>query len=69
MAVRHDEVSRGQWWYEGGSAAVRALMMKKRDDWDGTGRRPMAAIAVVRPDDPFEAIRPATGVMLRVRTR
>ena len=71
VAVRHDEVSRGETWMHGGSdevlARVRADEAKWRW-WDNPRvRRPLASLVALRPEDVFEAGHPETGVALRVR--
>jgi hypothetical protein len=69
-AVRRDAVSRGELWVHTGSNAVRDLLLARQEEWRWWGAeaaRPMVSVAVLRPDDPFEAGRPAKGVAVRVR--
>lgn len=72
-AVRHDAISRYQTWRHG-APDVLAFLARREAEWRWWGdrleaiRRPIAVIAVVRPEDRFEAGRPEKGAALRVRT-
>ncbi len=73
VAVRHDDVSRGETWMHSGSDEVRDYVQVREREWrwwggeSGKAQRPMGSLVVLRPDDEFEVGRPAEGVALRVR--
>jgi hypothetical protein len=68
VAVRHDKVTDNQRRFAGGSNAVRAYMLHLEQEWNWHGRRPLATVQIVRPEDPFEVAKPASGEMIRIRT-
>ncbi len=71
-AVRHDALSHYQTWRHG-MPEVLEFMTRREDQWRWWGdrpeaiRRPHAVVAVIRPEDPYEAGRPEQGIALRVR--
>ena len=71
VAVRHDEMSRGETWMHSGSDEVRDFMRAREREWrwweNASVRRPLVSLVAVRPEDEFEVARPAQGVALRVR--
>lgn len=71
VAVRHDEVSRGETWIHGGSDDVIAMVRTRESEWrwwnNPNVRRPLASLVDVRPGDLFEAGRPEHGVAVRLR--
>ncbi|MBE7539224.1 MAG: prenyltransferase [Opitutaceae bacterium] len=71
VAVRHDEVSRGDTWMHGGSEAVLSLVRSREEEWrwwdNPKVRRPLASLVALRPGDTFEAGVPTEGVALRLR--
>lgn len=71
VAVRHDEVSRGETWMHSGSDEVLSFVRAREATWrwwdGGPAVRPLVSLAALRPDDEFEAGRPARGLALRVR--
>lgn len=67
VAVRHDKVTGNQRRFAGGSNAVRAYMLRREQEWNWMGRRPLASLQVIRPGDRFESAAPASGEMIRVR--
>lgn len=71
VAVRHDAVSRFQTWMHGGSPAVREVVKAQSTAWQWWDnpqiQRPLVSIVALTPADSFEAGRPESGVVLRVR--
>lgn len=71
VAVRHDEISRGETWIHGGSDEVIAKVRNRESEWrwwnNPNVRRPLASLVDLRPDDVFEAGRPDQGVAMRLR--
>ncbi|MBP7143157.1 MAG: hypothetical protein KBA71_14705 [Opitutaceae bacterium] len=71
VAVRHDEMSRGETWMHGGSDEVLEFVRSREKDWrwwdNPRVRRPLASLVALRPEDKFEAGHPETGVALRLR--
>lgn len=71
VAVRHDDVSRGETWMHSGSDEVRDFVRARESDWrwweNAKVSRPLVSLVALRPDDEFEVARPAKGVALRVR--
>jgi len=69
-AVRHDAVSRGETWRHG-SRAVLEFLREREPEWrwwdNPEVQRPMVSLVAVNPQDEFEAARPETGIVLRVR--
>mgnify|MGYP000095912231 CR=1 FL=1 len=68
VAVRHDEMSRGETWMHSGSDEVRDFVQARENEWrwwsgeQGKSYRPMASLVALRPEDEFEVGRPAQGV-------
>lgn len=71
VAVRHDEISRGETWMHGGSDEVLARVRAHEAEWrwwdNPQVRRPLASLVALRPGDEFEAGRPDSGVAVRLR--
>jgi hypothetical protein len=71
VAVRHDEVSRGETWMHSGSNEVLENVRARERDWrwwgESRAQRPLVSLVAVRPEDEFETARPAQGIALRVR--
>ncbi|MBX7121885.1 MAG: terpene cyclase/mutase family protein [Opitutaceae bacterium] len=71
VAVRHDEVSRGETWMHGGADEVLDFVRSRESDWrwwdNPRVRRPLASLVTLRPEDTFEAGHPKAGVVLRLR--
>lgn len=71
VAVRHDEVSRGETWMHGGLDAVLDFVRSREHDWrwwdNPRVRRPLASLVALQPEDTFEAGHPKAGVVLRLR--
>ena len=71
VAIRHDAVSGMKTWMHGGSPEVLEFVRRRELEWRWWDNpqiaRPMLSIVAVRPEDEFEAARPAKGVTLRVR--
>jgi len=71
VAVRHDEVSRGETWMHSGSDEVRDFVKATEHDWrwweNSNVERPLVSLVALRPEDEFEVARPTKGVALRVR--
>jgi hypothetical protein len=71
VAVRHDEMSRGETWIHSGADEVRDFVQAREREWrwweNAQVRRPLVSLVAVRPEDEFEVARPAQGVALRVR--
>jgi hypothetical protein len=73
VAVRHDEMSRGETWMHSGSDEVRDFVQARESEWRwwggelGRAHRPMGSLVALRPEDEFEVGRPEKGVTLRVR--
>jgi hypothetical protein len=71
VAVRHDEVSRGETWMHGGSPEVLEFVRSREADWrwwnGAEARRPVVSLVALTPADTFEVARPDRGVALRVR--
>lgn len=71
VAARHDAVSQGQTWMHAGSTAVERYVREREGDWrwwdNPEIRRPLVSLVAVQPGDEFEAGRPETGVLVRVR--
>ena len=73
VAVRHDEMSRGETWMHSGSDEVRDFVQEREAQWRWwdtamtAARRPLGSLVVLRPEDELEVGRPEKGVALRVR--
>ncbi|HRE84040.1 MAG TPA: prenyltransferase/squalene oxidase repeat-containing protein [Opitutaceae bacterium] len=71
VAVRHDDVSRGETWIHGGSDEVIAKVRTLESEWrwwnNPNVHRPLASLVDLRPGDPFEAGCPDHGVAVRLR--
>ena len=73
VAVRHDDMSRGETWMHSGSDEVRDFVQVRErawrwwDDTDTAAHRPLVSLVALRPEDEFEVGRPAKGIALRVR--
>lgn len=71
VAVRHDGVTKGTTWMHGGSDEVLELVRAREAEWrwwdSPRCARPLVSIVAVRPEDEFEADRPAAGMAIRVR--
>ncbi|MBM4019387.1 MAG: terpene cyclase/mutase family protein [Planctomycetes bacterium] len=73
VAVRHDAVTRFRTRILGGAPGVQDCVRRFMDQWkwwdEGNTdlRRPMASLAAVGPEEPFERDRPARGIRLRLR--
>ena len=71
VAVRHDEVSRGETWMHSGSDEVRDFVKSRENAWrwweNSNVERPLVSLVALRPDDELEVARPSKGVALRVR--
>jgi hypothetical protein len=71
VAVRNDEMSRGETWMHGGSDEVLDFVRGRESDWrwwdNPRVRRPLASLVALRPEDRFEVGHPQEGVALRVR--
>jgi hypothetical protein len=71
VAVRHDEVSRGETWMHSGSDEVRDFVQAREGEWrwwqNERVQRPLVSLVALRPEDEFEVGRPSRGVALRVR--
>lgn len=71
VAVRHDEVSRGETWTHGGSKEVVDFVLARERAWrwwgESTAKRPLVSLVVLRAEDDLEVAKPAKGVALRVR--
>lgn len=71
VAVRHDDVSRGETWMHSGSDEVRDFVQAREGGWrwwqNERVQRPLVSLVALRPEDEFEVGRPAQGVALRVR--
>lgn len=71
VSVRHDSVSGFATWMHGGAAEVVEFVQKRSGDWRWWDNpeigRPPVSLVVVSPADEFEAARPKTGLVLRVR--
>jgi hypothetical protein len=70
--VRHDGVSRHETWRHGMPEVLAALAAREAEwRWWGARaeeiQRPAAVLALLRPEDRFEAGRPEAGAALRVR--
>lgn len=70
-AVRHDAASGFETWIHSSSNPVREFVLEREPAWRWWDhpaiQRPMVSIVAVRPEDPFEAARPESGVTIRVR--
>jgi prenyltransferase beta subunit len=75
MAIRHDAVSEFVTFLAGGSAELRRRVLAAEDEWRWWGKkpgeilRPAASLVALRPNEPFEAGAPESGIALRVRCR
>lgn len=71
VPVRRDGWTRGQTWMHAGSKEVLDYVRAQEREWrwwdSPAVTRPMVSLAVLRPEDEFEAGRPDRGVLLRVR--
>jgi hypothetical protein len=73
VAVRHDDVTRFRTRMLGGAPGVQDFLRRHESEWKWWGdrpddmRRPWVSLVTVGPEDTFEAARPETGVVLRVR--
>jgi hypothetical protein len=71
VAVRHDALSRQKTWMHSGSREVLEFVRAREDDWrwwdNPAVARPLVSLVAVKPGAVFEAARPESGVMLRVR--
>ena len=72
VAVRHDAASNFKTWMHSGSREVLDFVRARETDWKWwsdakTIERPLATLAVLRPDDRFEVGAPSEGVALRLR--
>ncbi|MSU23905.1 MAG: prenyltransferase [Opitutus sp.] len=71
VAVRHDDVSRGETWMHSGSDEVSEFVRARESEWRWWGNaqveRPLVSLVALRPGDEFEVGRPAQGMVLRVR--
>ena len=73
VAVRHDDMSRGETWMHSGSDEVRDFVQARESDWrwwsgdQAKAHRPLVSLVALRPEDEFEVGRPTQGVALRVR--
>jgi len=73
VAVRHDQVSRGQTWMHGGPPEVLDFVRRRERQWrwwdNPSIELPLVSIVAVTPGDRWEAARPERGVTIRVRCR
>ncbi len=73
VAVRHDQVSQGRTWLHGGPPEVVDFVRRRERQWrwwnNPSLEAPLVSLAVVTPDDRWEAARPQQGVTIRVRCR
>jgi hypothetical protein len=71
VAIRHDAASSFKTWMHSGSREVLDFVRARERDWRWWDNpdiaRPLVALAVLRPGDPFEAGCPDNGVALRLR--
>jgi hypothetical protein len=71
VAIRHDAASGFKTWMHSGSREVLDFVRARERDWRWWDNpdiaRPLVAVAVLRPGDPFEAGCPEHGVALRLR--
>jgi hypothetical protein len=73
VAVRHDDMSRGETWMHSGSDEVRDFVQARESDWrwwsgdQAKAHRPLVSLVALRPEDELEVGRPTQGVALRVR--
>ncbi len=71
VAVRHDAVSRFETWMHGGSKQVVDFIQQRAASWQWWDnpqvQRPLVSLVALTPADEFEAARPDSGVVLRVR--
>jgi hypothetical protein len=72
VPIRHDQWTSGKTWMHSGSKAVLDYVKARESSWrwwdNPAIARPMVSLAVVKPEDVFEAGRPDRGVVLRVRS-
>jgi len=72
VPIRHDQWTGGKTWMHSGSKAVLDYVKARESSWrwwdNPAIARPMVSLAVVKPEDEFEAGRPDRGVVLRVRS-
>ncbi len=73
VAVRHDDLSRGETWMHSGSDEVRDFVQAREREWRWwdnavtAAHRPLVSLVALGPEDEFEVGRPAKGIVLRVR--
>lgn len=71
VAVRHDEMSRGETWTHSSSKQVLDHVLAREKEWrwwdQSAAKRPLVSLVALRPDDELEVGRPVKGVALRVR--
>jgi hypothetical protein len=70
-AVRHDEWTGGKTWAHSPTHELLDFIRAHEGEWrwwdNPEIQRPLISIVAVRPDDTFEAGRPETGILLRIR--
>lgn len=71
VAVRHDDVSRGETWMHSGSEEVRDFVRARETEWrwweNPARERPLVSLVALGPASEFEVARPTKGAALRVR--
>ncbi len=72
VGARHDSVSNFKTRMLGGTYPARSFINSKESSWKWwddkeSPNRPWAALTILRPEDKFEAGRPAKGVAIRIR--
>ncbi len=71
VAVRHDVMSKWKTWMHSGSREVLDFVRAREREWkwwdNAEIQRPLVSVVAIKPEDRFEAGRPESGVMLRVR--
>ena len=71
VAIRHDALSKFKTWMHSGSREVLDFVRARESDWRWWDspqiQRPLVSIVAVKHSDEFEAARPESGVVLRVR--
>ncbi len=72
VPIRRDQWTQGKTWMHSGSKAVLEYVKARESAWrwwdNAAIARPMVSLAVVKPEDEFEAGRPERGVLLRMRS-